>query len=192
VNDLKRRLAAVVAVMALVALVAGDLWVGTLRSWWDRHSLTASVITNLLVLAVTALIIDEVVARRQRRQRAVSVAVQALIVYGQARRAYVALTTTVDDNAGTATEEMRALASMVLTASSSLFDDPVARAFLAQTERMAGVMFRTSSATSAAGPGTKERDRLASEMSRLKAAVTPLLGRIPAEERSILEGPSET
>ena len=55
----------------LLALVASDLWIERARVWWDRHSLTSSVVSNLLVLAVTALIVDEVIARRQRQERAV-------------------------------------------------------------------------------------------------------------------------
>lgn len=75
-------MAATAAAMALLALVACDLWIRGVQVWWDRHSLIGSVVASLLVLAVTALIVDEVVARRQRRERAGSVAVQASIVYG--------------------------------------------------------------------------------------------------------------
>jgi hypothetical protein len=70
-----RRLAAAGVALALLALVATDLWVKSARVWWDGHSLTGSVVSSLLVLAVTGLIVDEVVARRQRKERSVSVAV---------------------------------------------------------------------------------------------------------------------
>jgi len=85
-----RRAAAVVVAMTLLALVATDLWMAGVRMWWDRHSITGSVTSSLLVVAFTGLIVDEVVADRQRRDRSASVAVQALIVYGQIRRTYAA------------------------------------------------------------------------------------------------------
>jgi hypothetical protein len=191
-SELVRRGAAVAVTAALVALVACDVWIGGVRTWWDRHSLTGSVVSSLLVVAVTALVIDEVVARRQRRERSVSVAVQGLIVYGQARRAYDAITTGGTEESHSATgapEELRTLASMLLTASPSLFDDPVARRFLEQLERFSASMFGTASARSRGVPGADDRARLASEMSRLQATVKPLLARIPSEDRSLLEGP---
>ncbi len=170
-----RRLAAATAATTLVVLVACDLWIEGFRVWWTRHSLTGSIVSSLLVVAVTALIIDEVVADRQRRERSVSVAVQGLIVYGQTRRTYAAVTAD-EEVSGAASEELRALASMLLTASSSLFDDPVARRFLAQAERLAGVMIRTVAGPSAGALTPESRARLTSEMTQLQAAVEPLAG----------------
>lgn len=176
--------------IALVALLAGDLWIADVRVWWDRHSLTGSIVSNLLALAVTALIVDEVVARRQRRQRSVSVAVQGLIVYGQARRAHEAVKSAGrgDLRSSGAPDELRTLAGMVLTASPSLFDDPAARRFLEQVERFSVSMLHTVTASSGGGRSTDGDDRLASEMEELKVTVEPLLARIPAGDRSLLEG----
>lgn len=87
-RSLLRRVGAAVTAVMLVALVGADLSVTGARAWWDRHSFTSCVVSSLLVLGATALIVDEIVARRQRRERAVSVAVQGLIVYEQALRAY--------------------------------------------------------------------------------------------------------
>ena len=111
----------------LVTLISCDLWIAGVREWWDRRSFTSSVVSNLLVLAVTGVIVDEVVARRRRQERAVSVAVQGLIVYGQTRRAHdaIAASESPERASNTATEELRTLASMVLTAAPNLFDDPV-------------------------------------------------------------------
>ena len=36
-----------------LVLVAGDLWIRGVRVWWDGHSLTGSVVSSLLVLAVS-------------------------------------------------------------------------------------------------------------------------------------------
>jgi hypothetical protein len=188
-----RRLAAVLVAAALLALVGCDLWIGSVRVWWDRHSVTGSVVTNLLVLAVAGLIVDEVVARRQRRERGVSVAVQALIVYGQTRRAYEGITATDGDDpdSNRASDEMRTLAGMLLTASPNLFDDPPARRFLEQVERFSVSMIRAVSLSSTNGPGADRRRQLAGELSEVKAAVEPLLDRIPAKDRALLEGSPE-
>jgi hypothetical protein len=174
-------------------LIAGDLWIGGFGAWWDRHSLTASIVANLLVLAVAGLIVDDVVARRQRRERAVSVAVQGLIVFGQARRACGAIlhADVEDPSSSAAAEELRSLANMLLTASPSLFDDPAARRFLEQVERFSVSMLRTVSASSAAGLSSDSRERLTGEMSQMNAAVQPLLARIPPKDRALLEGPTE-
>lgn len=50
-----------------------------------------SILASLLAVGVTALIFDEVIARQRRRERATSVAVQAMILYAQARRAFGAI-----------------------------------------------------------------------------------------------------
>ncbi len=189
-NQSVRRVTAALVALILLALVACDLWIGEFRLWWDRHSLTCSVISNLLVLAVAALIVDDVVARRQRRQRAVSVAVQGLIVYAQARRSYDAIRAVDPASPGAAADELRTLASMLLTASPSLFDDPVARRFLEQVERFSVSMLRTVHTAPGAPAKGDGHDRLASEMSELHAAVDPLLARIPVKDRALLEGTS--
>jgi hypothetical protein len=185
-------MAAVVALI-LFGLIASDLSIRGFRTWWDRHSLTGSIVSNLLVLAVAGLIVDEMVARRQRRERAISVAVQGLIVFGQARRACNAIgSSDADDPPGNgAAEELRTLASMLLTASPSLFDDPEARRFLEQVERFSVSMFRAARAFSESALSEIDRERLKAEMAQLKATVEPLLMRIPLQDRALLEGPSE-
>ena len=190
-NGAVRRFTAAAVAMSLLVLVAGDLWIRGFQLWWDRHSLTGSVATSLLVLAVTGLIVDEVVARRQRRERALSVAVQALIVYGQARRVWNAVVTTADMGEGSAnssSEEFRTLASMLLTAAPGLFDDPVARRFLEEVERFSVSVFRTA-AGSRGQLSEDDQAHLESAMAQLQAAVAPLFVRIPDADRALLEGP---
>ena len=191
-KDPLRRLGAATVALTLAALVGCDLWIQRFRSWWDRHSLTGSVVSNLLALAVAGLIVDEVVARRERKRRAVSVAVQALIVYTQARHAYDAVTAAHGETTGAASvsEELRSLASMLLTASSSLFDDPVARQFLSQVERFSASMFRAISVSTPDGLADGDGDRLASAMSQLRQTVEPLMARIPTSDRSLFEDSS--
>ena len=190
VRDLLRRLAAAIVAVGLVALVVGDLSSAGFRTWWDRHSLTSSIVANLLVLAVAGLIVDEVVARRQRRERSVSVAVQGLIVFGQARRAYQAIMAgdADDRDAGGVADELRTLAGMMLTASSSLFDDPEARRLLEQVERFSVSMLSAVSPKTQSKSGEDPRGALTSELALVQAAVAPLLGRLPAQDQPLLEG----
>jgi hypothetical protein len=176
-----RRIGAAVVSVALVTLLVGDLSIHGFRTWWDAHSLTGNIVSSLLVLAVTGLVVDEVVARRQRRQREVSVAAQALIVYGQARRTFEALVGPNADNRDlrAARDEARELASMVLTASSSLFDDPAGREFVSRVQRLMGALYVVSAAL--AGPEAANLEQVRAEMTALTASVRPLVARVPAE-----------
>jgi hypothetical protein len=185
--------AAAAVALTLLAMIACDLWLGGFRAWWNRDSLTGSIVSNLLVLAVAGLIVDDVVARRQRRERSVSVAVQGLIVFGQARRTCAAILSSDEEksDSGAAADELRSLASMLLTASPNLFDDPAARQFLGQVERFSASMIHTVDASSPAALSPESRQRLTAEMSELETIVQPLLARIPVNDRALLEGPSE-
>jgi hypothetical protein len=181
-----KRVAASVVVVLLVLLLALDLGDAGLRGWWDGHAFTASVVSNLLVLAVAGLVVDEVVARRQRKERSVSVAVQAVIVYGQVRRTYAAVTAMSGESpdVSEARDELRSLANMILVSSSNLFDDPEARLFLDEVQRLAATVLAV-----AVGSGSMKSntDRLSGEMGAVEAAVKPLLARIPEDQRAALE-----
>jgi hypothetical protein len=201
-RPLLRRAAAGIIAATLVALVACDLWVGAFRSWWDRHSVTGSAVSSLLVVGVSALIFDEVVARRQRTQRAVTVAVQGLIVYGQTRRTYDAVVAGAEngeaDGRGQdkgAGDELRILASMLLMASPALFDDPVARLFLADVQRLAASMYRALSPVISSSPSSaSSRDglgRMRAERAQVEATIKPLAERIPSHYRAGLEEQSD-
>jgi hypothetical protein len=187
----------------LVALVACDQWVPGVGSWWDHHSFTTDVVSSLLVLAVTVLIIDEVLARRQRQDRAVTVAVQSLIVYSQALRAYDSVMSRPDggsvDGAYTdeASDEVRSLAGMILVASPSLFDDPDARLFLEELQRMTAWLYRVAALVPAALPALgpvqdqSAQARLKASRARLDARVAPLAARLPRQDRGALAGPPD-
>jgi len=198
-----RRAAAATTAGVLLGLVACDVWVPGARAWWDRHSFTSCVVSSLLVLGVTVLILDEVLARRQRKERAVSVAVQALIVYGQAVRSCDAVVAMADAGTGgdgaeldvaqvDVRDEVRSLANMVLVASPALFDDPEARLFLEEVQRLAGTMYSALALykVSAAPPtgdadGTVGRLRVASE--KMGARVGPLAARLADKDRAPLD-----
>jgi hypothetical protein len=79
---------------------------------------------------------------------------------------------------------------MLLSASPSLFDDPAARVFLEQVERLSVTMLRATRTPAGQAIGTEDRQRLDTEMKRLTQTAQPLLIRIPPEERALLEGES--
>jgi hypothetical protein len=176
---LKRRISAAAFAAALLTLVACDIWIASFRAWWYHHSLTGSIVSSLLVLGVAGLVVDEIVARRQLRERAATVAVQAIIVYGQARRASNAVL--VANAESNASDEARTLASMLLTASPSLFDDPVARLFLEDVQRLAGELARALAPPGA--PSDESKERLAAQMRQVHSSAGPLVARLPAEYR---------
>jgi hypothetical protein len=181
-----RRVAGTFVVIVLVVLFALDLGDSRVRGWWDRHAFTASVVANLLVLAVAGLVVDEVVARRQRKERSVSVAVQGVIVYGQVRRTYDAVAAISGDppDVSQARDELRSLANMILVSSSNLFDDPQARVFLDEVQRLAATVL---SVAIRSGTRAAKQERLSREMAAVDTAVKPLLERIPKDQRAALE-----
>jgi hypothetical protein len=78
--------ASVVVVLVMAGLVIGDLADGGLRRWWAGHALTTNTVAGLLVLLITVLVVDQVVRRRQLRDRSRAIAAQAAIMLGQASR----------------------------------------------------------------------------------------------------------
>jgi len=183
VHQVLRRLGAVLIACTLIALVVCDVTVAGFGPWWDQHAITTSIVSSLLIVGATALIFDEVVAARQRRDRAVAVAAQALIVYGQAREAYQAVLSSDPSSRAQAPEELRDLASNLLVAAPSLFDDPAARTFLLRVDKIMSALVAT-----AAGPGSVQdpgvKDHLTDLMSQVQQSFEPLLGRFPPEYQS--------
>ncbi len=179
-----RRLGAVVIAFALIALVVCDINVHGFGAWWDGHAITTSIVSSLLIVGATALIFDEVVARRQLKDRAVAVAAQALIIYGQGRQAYQAVMASDDSSAPP--DELQNLASNLLVAAPSLFNDPDARTFLLQADKLMTALF-----AAVAAPGspqdTATKDHLTDLMSQLQQAFAPLLARFPAEYQSRIQ-----
>jgi hypothetical protein len=187
-GTLHRLVAAATALAALVALVACDASVATLRSWFDAHALTASVVANLLTVAVTLLVVDQIVARRRQKERAVSVAVQSLILYAQARRAHRAVVAAQRDGSWPGVEEeLRSLAALLLAASAALFDDPAARAFLEQLQRSSASMVRVVRRASAGNAARDDDAQLEGVIADMQHAIIPLLRRIPDAEREMIE-----
>ena len=177
-----RRGAAVLIAAALVAIVVCDVDFRSFAAWWDKHAVTTSIISSLLIVGATALIFNEVVAYRQRQERALSVAAQSLIVYGQARVAYQSVMASASNPSapdGTP-DELRDLASNLLVASPNLFDDPPARNFLLQLDRLMGSLFAAANGRAGHPDSQRQIDRLTDQMNQVQASFQPLMARFPA------------
>jgi hypothetical protein len=184
VYRLIRRLGAVLIAAAIVALIVYDLMNGRGFSlWWDKHAITTSLVSDLLIVGATALIFDEVQAYRRRKDRSLSVAAQGMIVYGQAREAYQAVMANLSDpSAGNGIPgELRDLASNLLVASPSLFDDLQARDFLLNLDRLMASLFAAASGRSDRPDGLGRTDSLTQQMNQVQTSFQPLVARFPPE-----------
>jgi hypothetical protein len=170
--------AAVLVLLIMLALVAGELTDAGLRRWWAARPLTTDTAAGLLVLLVTVLVVNQLLTRRQARQRGHAVAAQAAIVAAQAARAAKAVSSVTGGSGdrATASDGFRTYMMMLLISAPVLIDDPVARRFLEQAQYLGGVMAGTlaamdSPAHGSAAPGGSLDDAVR----QLQSAAAPLL-----------------
>jgi hypothetical protein len=127
-----------------VALVASELIDAPERRWWGARPLTTDTVSGLLVLLVTVLVVNQLLRRRQARDRGQAVAAQAVIIGAQAARSASAVSAVLhgagerDD----AFEEFRTYTLMLLVGAPVLIDDRVSRRFLEEAQRLGGVLAR--------------------------------------------------
>jgi hypothetical protein len=182
-------LAAVLATLITLALVVGELADAGQRRWWAAHPLATSTVSGLLVLLVTVLVVNQLLDRRQARQRGHAVAAQAAIVVAQAARAAKAVSSVTDGSGdgGAASDGFRTYMMMLLMSAPVLMGDSVARDFLEQAQYFGAEMTRTLAlidrpANGAAVPGSSLDDA----MRQLQTAAAPLLQLLsPAVRESI-------
>jgi len=181
-------LAAVLVTLATVVLVILDSADVRLRRWWLGHALTTDTVAGLLVLLITVLVANQVVRRRQLRDRSRAVAAQAAIMMGQAARTSRALSAVLSGTGDrtAAFDEVRTYMIMLLVGAPVLIEGKVSRVFLEQAQRLGGEMARVLQATSAdsRGPATLPTDRLDGAVAGLRAASAPLLRVLNPEERA--------
>ena len=170
--------AAILAMLITLTLVAGELTNAGQRRWWAGRPLTTDTVSGLLVLLFTILVVNQLLNRRQARQRGHAVAAQAAILVAQAARSAKAVSSLVDgsDDRSAASDGFRTYMMMLLISAPVLIDDSVARRFLEQAQYLGGVLARTLTLTDrpadgAAVPG----DSLDDAMQQFQSAAAPLL-----------------
>ena len=181
--------------LVTLALVAGELTDAGQRRWWAARPLTTDTVAGLLVLLVTVLVVNQLLTRRQARQRGHAVAAQAAIMVAQAARSAGAVSSVTGGSGdrGGASDGFRTYMMMLLTGAPVLIDDPVARHFLEQAQYLGGVMARAlavidRSPDGAAGPG----DRLDDAVQQLQIAAAPLLQLLSPATRDSLQHIGQT
>jgi 4-amino-4-deoxy-L-arabinose transferase-like glycosyltransferase len=185
------RFAALAATLATLALVLADLADAGLRRWWEGHALTTDTVAGLLVLLITVLVADQVVSRRQVKDRSQAVAAQAAIVAAQAVRTAKAVAAALDGSGdrAAASDEVRTYMMMLLVAAPVLIDARDSRHFLEEAQNLVGEMVRALTALAGdpdAGPGA--RAWITEAAGRLKTAAIPLLQSLTPEQRSAVTG----
>jgi hypothetical protein len=188
-------LAAVVVTLVACVLVILDLTDAGLRRWWDGHALTTDTIAGLLVLMITALVVNQVVLLRQGSNRARAVAVQVAIMMTQANRAAQAVSRVMagPGDRDAAYEEFRTYTLMLLSVAPLLIDATVPRNFLEKAQNLDGEMaWALSVLARAPGQESSPATRLDDALQALKTASTPLLQNLDAQTRSAVRGDDPT
>ena len=185
---------ATVAVSALtVALVILDIVDRSVRRFWQSHALTADTVGGLMVLALTVLVVNQVISRRQIASRSRVIAAQAGFVLGQARRCVQAVRSLQGEEADrdAAINAARSYSLILMVAAPVLIDSSVSRAFLDQAQRLAGEVARilNQSELGASSLGD-DPGGLEEAVDHLRAAAAPLMDVLTSGERSIVQGQS--
>jgi hypothetical protein len=188
-----RRWVAAAAVTAVAAaLVIADITVARFRHWWAAHALTTNTVTGLLVLAITVLVVNQVVRRRQERDRSRAVAAQAAILMSQARRSARTVTAVLDGSGDrdAASDELRTYMIMLLVGGPVLIEGRISRNFLEQAQHLAAELARALAAPAKAkgAPATGHGPHLDDAIKRLSAASAPLLQQLTPDEREAASG----
>jgi hypothetical protein len=184
-------LAAAVVTLAACVLVLLDVTDAALRAWWDGHALTTDTLAGLLVLMITALIVDQVVRLKQGSKRARAVAVQVAIVLSQANRAAQTASQVLAGagDRGAAFEEFRAYTMMLLSVAPTLIEVATSRAFLERAQSLNGELARALNVLdSAPGPGSSPASRIDDALRGLRSASAPLLRNLDPAVQSAVRG----
>jgi hypothetical protein len=186
---------AVLATLITVGLVAGELTDAGQRRWWATRPLTTDTVAGLLVLLITVLVVNQLLNRRQSRQRGHAVAAQAAIMAAQAARSARAVSALEDGSGdrGAASDGFRTYMLMLLTGAPVLINDPTARHFLEQAQYLGGLMARTLTEIDKSPKGTAvPGDDLQDAVRQLQSAAAPLLQLLTPAVRDAINGIGQT
>jgi len=186
---------AVLATLITVGLVIGELTDAGQRRWWATRPLTTDTVAGLLVLLITVLVVNQLLNRRQSRQRGHAVAAQAAIMAAQAARSARAVSALADGSGGrdAASDGFRTYMLMLLTGAPVLINDPTARHFLEKAQYLGGLMARTLTVIDKSPKGTAvPGDDLQDAVRQLQSAAAPLLQLLTPAVRDAINGIGQT
>jgi hypothetical protein len=186
---------AILATLITVALVVGEITDAGQRRWWAARPLTTDTVAGLLVLLITVLVVNQLLNRRQSRQRAHAVAAQAAIMAAQAARSAQAVSALADGSGDreAASDGFRTYMLMLLTGAPVLINDPTARHFLEQAQYLGGLMARTLAEIGKSPKGTAVPDGGLQDAARqLQSAAAPLLQLLTPAIRDAINGIGQT
>ena len=178
-------IAAAAVSLVTLGLVVLDLADRPFRSWWAQRALTTDTVAGMLVLLITVLVVDQVVGRRQIKDRSRAVSAQAAIVMGQAVRSSKAVSSVLDGSGdrAAAADEVRTYMIMLLVGAPVLIEARVSRTFLEQAQYLAAEMARTLAAMAKSPDASPiSSARLDDAVGKLRAASTPLLQPLGLDE----------
>jgi len=181
------------AVLTVVlALIALDVVDHAFSTWFDRHSFATDAVSTLLGLAVAALVVDRISARRSLRDRAQVMAAQGAMIAAQALRATQAVTSALDGSGDrdSAADELRTFMTMMLTAAPALMDAPQTREFLERSQHLAAELARALGVTRSGDRPDDIDQRLNDAAGQVRAAVQPLLQTLDVNQQSDLWVPA--
>jgi hypothetical protein len=179
--------ATIVVLILTITLVVLDVADRGVHRFWATHALTTDTVAGLLVLALTVLVVNQVLNQRSVTQRSRAVAAQAGALLAQAKRAMEATLAFRDGKGGRepASDELRSYLLMLLVSAPVLIEDPVARRFLEQAQGLAAQMAHVvnPSEMAALNIGVAPAGGLESAVDGLRGAAAPLLAVLKADER---------
>ena len=179
---------AIALVNALVlALVLLELLDRGVRRFSSDHPLTTDTVAGVLVVAITVVVVDQVIRYRQIQGQSRAIGAHAAIMLSQARGA-VEATVAVRDQHGdraAAGDAVRTYLLVLLVGAPVLIQEPRARRFLEQAQVLAAELGRIlSPAAVDALPPSAFAGGLDEAIKQLREAAAPLLAALSAEERS--------
>ena len=183
--------AAILVSLAACVLVSFDLTDVRWRAWWDVHALTTDTVSGIVVLAITLLIVDQVVRLRQTKDRSRAIAAQAAIMVAQGIRSGNAVSQALSGSGDkdSANDEFRTYMMMLLVGAPVLIDERTSRTFLEQAQYLGAEMARAiAAATRQHSKDSFPSGRLDRAVQQLKDASTPLLQVLDPQTRAVVRG----
>jgi hypothetical protein len=170
----------------VLALIALDIVDNSFNTWFDHHSFTTDAVSTLLGLAVAALVVDRISARRRLRDRAQVMAAQGAMVAAQGLRATQTVTSVLDGygDREAAGDELRTYLTMMLTGAPMLMEAPQTRAFLETSQHLAAELARALVVTRTGDHPDDVDQRLGDAADQVRVTLEPLLQTLNLDQQS--------